>query len=47
MKFRILFKVPNVFETTGGEIVYDKDFVSALQIGIAQMRTNETGTAGD
>jgi len=39
--------VPDVFETAGGEIVYDKDFVSALQIGIAQMRTNEPGAAGD
>ena len=47
MKAGIFFEMPNILDAAGRKIIDNKYFVSALQISIAQMRTNKSGAAGD
>jgi hypothetical protein len=47
MKAGMFFEMADILDAPGRKIIDDKYFISALQIGIAQMRTNKSGAAGN
>ena len=43
----IALEMSDVFETAGRQVVNDRDLVAPLEERFDEMRTDETGTAGD